>query len=202
MKVGPKYKIARRLGAGVFEKTQGPKFALAAEKKNFSTWGTRSRSRYGSQLLEKQKVRFTYGITSKQLTNYVKSVIATKTKTPEAALFDLLERRLDNIALKSGLASTRFQARQMVSHGHLRVNDKKMKVPSFQVREGDVVTVKESSREKALFLEYPERFKETAVPAWLKITPKDYSIKIEGSPHFKPTEAPFNMGDVLQFFKR
>jgi small subunit ribosomal protein S4 len=202
MKIGPKYKIAKRLGAAVFEKTQGPKFALSAEKKNFSTYGARSRSQYGSQLLEKQKVRFTYGITSKQLTNYVKKVIATKTKTPEEALYILLENRLDNVALKSGFAKTRFQARQIVTHGHLRVNDKKITVPSYEVKEGDVITVKESSRDKGLFNEYADRFADINIPSWLKANPKDFSVKIEGTPTFKTTEVAFNLSDVLQFYKR
>lgn len=202
MKVGPRYKIAKRLGASVFEKTQTAKFALSAEKKNYSTQGARSRSNYGSQLLEKQKVRFTYGITNKKLTNYVKSVIASKTKSPESELFDLLERRLDNVVLRSGLASTRFQARQIVSHGHIRVNDKKVKVPSYQVKKGDVVTVKESSREKTLFLDFVERFKDINPPTWLKVTAKDYSILIDGDPAYRSMDVAFNLSDVLQFFKR
>ena len=102
MKIGPKYKIARRLGRSVFEKTQGPKFALSAERKNASTEGIRARSGYGAQLLEKQKARFTYGITSTQLGKYARKVIDSKTKNQEEMLFIELEKRLDSVILKSG----------------------------------------------------------------------------------------------------
>jgi small subunit ribosomal protein S4 len=202
MKIGPKYKIAKRLGGSVFEKTQGPKFALSAERKSFSIYGIRSRSNYGTQLLEKQKARFTYGITEKQLANYVKAVISTKTKTPEAALYTFLEKRLDNVILRSGLAQTRRQARQIVAHGHVKVNGKKMKVPSYQVKLGDEVTLKDSSKEKTLFAEFAENFKEITPPAWLKVNPKDISVKIEGEPAYKSIEVAFNLGEVLQFYKR
>jgi small subunit ribosomal protein S4 len=202
MKIGPKYKIAKRLGAGVFEKTSGTKFALASERKNFSLFGTRSRSNYGNQLLEKQKVRFTYGITERQLSNYVKKVISSKSKTPEEELYKLLEKRLDNVVLRSGFASTRFQARQMVSHGHIRINDKKMTVPSHSVKKDDVITIKESSREKGILIGFEERSKDLNVPVWLKLDPKAFSVIIIGDPSLNPSEANFNLSEVLQFYKR
>jgi small subunit ribosomal protein S4 len=202
MKVKSKYKIAKRLGSAVFEKTQTAKFALAAEKKRFSTEGIRSRSNYGTQLLEKQKVRFTYGIPNKQLTNYVKEIIKSKTKTPEQELFSKLEHRLDNIILRAGFAESRFQARQMVSHGHVKVNGRKNKVPSYQVKASDKIEIKESSRDKVLFINFAEKFKEVTTPSWIKVDPKTYSVTIEGEPSYKPKESHFRLGDVLQFYKR
>jgi len=202
MKIGPKYKIARRLGAAVFEKTSTAKFALKAEKRNAHPNGVRSRSNYGTQLLEKQKVRYTYGISAKQLTNYVKKVITSKAKEQEATLYKNLERRLDNVILRSGLAKTRFQARQIVSHGHVRVNDKKMKVPSYSVRDKDIISIKESSREKVLFLDFKDYFKEVTVPSWLSVDPDKYTVTILGSPQYSSTEISFNLSDVLQFYKR
>jgi small subunit ribosomal protein S4 len=202
MKVGPKYKIARRLGAGVFEKTSTPKFALKAEKKNAHPKGVRSRSNYGAQLLEKQKVRYTYGISAKQLTNYVKKIIDSKTKSPEAALYKELESRLDNVVLRSGLAQTRFQARQIVSHGHVQVNGKKVKVPSFRVSVGDKVSVKGSSQEKALFVNFKENIKEANIPTWLAVDADKFVVEIKGTPEYKAVELAFDLSEVLQFYKR
>lgn len=202
MKIGPRYKIARRLGSSVFEKTQTAKYAVRAEKRNISLAGARSKSNYGTQLLEKQRVRITYGITAKQLKNYVKDIINSRTKDPEAKLFEVLERRLDNVVLRSGIAKTRQQARQIVSHGHIRVNNKKMTVPSFQVNKGDIITVKESKRPKVLFSNFKEQSKEIEAPVWMKIDAENYAAEIIGDPEYKSSNLAFDLGKVLQFFKR
>jgi len=202
MKIGPKYKIARRLGRSVFEKTQTAKFALSTEKKNGHVDGIRSRSNYGSQLLEKQKARFTYGITNTQLGKYAFKVIDSKVKNQEEMLFVNLEKRLDNVVLRSGFSQTRRQARQLVSHGHIRVNGVKNKVPSYSVKEGDVIEVKESSRDKALFTDLDERVKDLNVPTWIKVDYKTFKITISGQPTYNQREIHFRLGDVLQFYKR
>lgn len=202
MKIGPKYKIAKRLGRAVFEKTQGTKFALSAEKKNKPLDGIRSRSNYGAQLLEKQKVRFTYGITSKQLGRYAKRIIDSKAKNQEELLFIDLEKRLDNVVLRSGFATTRRQARQMVSHGHIKVNGTKNKVPSYSVDKNDEIIVKDSSHDKPIFLSIADRTKDIIVPEWLKVDHKKLTIKVSGDPTYSPRETHFNLSKVLQFYKR
>jgi len=202
MKIGPKYKIAKRLGAQVFEKTQGAKFALTAEKRNFSTEGMRARSNYGTQLLEKQRVRFTYIITAKSLANYVNKIIDSKTKQPESGLFTLLEKRLDNVVLRAGFGKTRFQAKQMVSHAHVLVNGKKMTISSYEVKPKDVITVRESSKTKGMFADFEERFKDVIVPTWLKVDPKSLTITIAGEPTYNSKESHFNLSEVIQFYKR
>jgi small subunit ribosomal protein S4 len=202
MQIRKKYKIARRLGSGVFEKTQTAKYAVRAEKRSVSLAGVRGKSVYGIQLLEKQKVRFTYGITAKQLKNYVKAIITSKVKNPEAKLYDTLESRLDSVVLRSGLASTRQQARQIVTHGHMRINNKKTTVPSIQVKKGDVVTVKESKRVKPLFSNFKEKSKETQVPAWITVDASNFTVTINGNPEYKAVNVPFNLGEVMQFYKR
>src|SRR5210317_1648441 len=125
MKVGPQYKVCKRLGNGVFEKCQTQKFTLSEGKKSFKM-GKRPRqmSDYGKQLIEKQRVRYTYGITEKQLVNYVKGS-AQKEGDATDTLLETLERRLDNVVYRLGLAPTRRAARQMVVHEHIRVNGKK-----------------------------------------------------------------------------
>ncbi len=202
MKIGPKYKIARRLGSAVFEKTQTAKFALHAEKRGAHMEGVRSRSNYGTQLLAKQKIRFTYGLTATQLANYIRKVIDSKSRKPEEMLYSMLERRLDRAVLRSGLAQTQRQARQMVSHGHLRVNDKKITVPSYTVLNGDKITIKDSSKEKGLFNEIEERLKNANTPSWIKIDLKTLSFVVDGEPQYKPIEVPFNIGEAIQFYKR
>ena len=137
MKVKAKYKVCRRLGPGIYEKCQTEKFALAQSRKQaLSKMGGRRRrnvSQYGLQLMEKQKVRFTYGVNEKQFHNYVKEALRSKDITPAERLYQMLEVRLDNVVFRMGLAPTRQASRQMVSHGHILVNGKRMKVPSYTV---------------------------------------------------------------------
>jgi small subunit ribosomal protein S4 len=201
MKIGPKYKIARRLGSAVFEKTSTAKFSISEEKRK-KKFVSRPRSIYGVQLLEKQKVRFTYGITEKQLSNYVKKTIASKAKNQTSYLYKLLESRLDSIALRSGFATTRRQARQMASHGHLRINETRVNIPSYATKKDDVISVKDSSKNKELFKDFEERFKDHTTPTWLKVDMKNMSVTISGEPEYNSKELHFDLQTVLQFYKR
>ena len=139
MKTGPRYKIAKRLGASVFEKAQTQKFALSADRSAKNKSRARGRqSEYGKQMLEKQKVRITYGLTERQFRNYVRKALATAHDTkPTDHLHELLELRLDNVVWRLGLAKTRRGARQMVAHGHVMVAGKKSRVPSQMLSVGD-----------------------------------------------------------------
>src|SRR3990167_7813574 len=139
MRIGPKYKIARRLGAPIFEKTQTPKYALslARKEKNATRGRTKPKSEFGRELIEKQKARFTYGLTEKQFRNYVDK--ALRAPKPAQALFVLLESRLDNTLFRAGISKTRAQARQAASHGHILVNDKQVTIPSILLSEGDII---------------------------------------------------------------
>ena len=117
MKIGPKFKIAKRLGAPIFEKTQTQKFALSeARGGRVKKRRPNNMSDYKRQLIEKQKMRFSYGVSEKQLRRYVNDAVA-KSKTPAAAIVVRLEQRLDNFVYRAGLAKTRQMARQMVAHG-------------------------------------------------------------------------------------
>ena len=128
MKTGPRYKIAKRLGASVFEKAQTQKFALSADRsaKNKKRSRGGRQSEYGKQMLEKQKVRVTYGLPERQFRNYVRKALTAHSAKPTDRLHELLELRLDNVVWRLGLASTRRGARQMVAHGHVMVGDKKI----------------------------------------------------------------------------
>ena len=144
MKIGPRYKIARRLGSAVFDKTQTQKFALSEAKRTKAVKGRRKQvSEYAQQLLEKQKIRYTYGVTEKQFENYVKEAIATKGVSSADALQEYLEVRLDNVVYRIGLAPTRQASRQMVSHGHCLVNGKRVTDQTNKLKIGDKITIRE-----------------------------------------------------------
>lgn len=203
MKIGPKYKIAKRLGASVFEKTQTQKFALSEARKQ-KTRGRRPRalSDYGKQLIEKQKVRFTYGITESQFRKYVKQAMGSVDHNPAAKLHELLERRLDNVAYRLTLATTRRAARQMVSHGHITVNGKKITVPSHQVRVGDVIGVRDGSKSAVLFEQAGARMTESTIAAWLKPDPKSLQGEVTDVPAFIETDAAGDLAAVISFYSR
>ena len=127
----------------------------------------KKKSEYAIQLNEKQKVKFVYGILEKQFRAYYEKASAMPGKTGEN-LLQLMERRLDNVVFRLGFAQTRRDARQLVSHAHFTVNGKKVNIPSYQVKAGDVIEVRESSRSSAKFakLTGPEA-PVVALPAWL-----------------------------------
>src|SRR3989344_463919 len=114
MKTGPRYKIAKRLGASVFEKAQTQKFAISADRSAKNKRHGRGRqSEYGKQMLEKQKVRITYGLPEKQFRNYITSALGAKGSAPAERLHESLELRLDNVLWRLGVPPTRRAARQM-----------------------------------------------------------------------------------------
>src|SRR3989344_7655661 len=162
-----KYKIAKRLGGGIFEQTQTQKFALSEVRAKRPSRGRRGASDYNRQLLEKHRLRFTYGLKERELSNYAKRAY-TETDPPQA-LHSVLEMRADSIVYRAGFAPTRRAGRQMVSHGHILVNGKRTTTPSYKVKKGDVLTVREGSRTSSLFTraEGEEAFR--TPPQWLSL---------------------------------
>lgn len=202
MKIGPKYKIARRLGSAVFEKTQTAKFSLNEQKKTKNQRQKRPSSVFGQQLIEKQKVRFTYCIVEKQLKNYVKKVIETSKTGQSDLLFKLLENRLDNVVLKSGFVKSRLLARQAVSHGHFTVNGVRVNIPSYSVKKDDVIAIREGSRSKKLFENAEKTLNEANTPSWLKVNAKDLSVKVAGEAVYVPQELHFDLNSVMEYYKK
>lgn len=203
MKIGPKFKIAKRLGAPIFEKTQTQKFALSEARGGRRKKGGRpgAMSDFKRQLLEKQKMRFSYGISEKQLRKYVDEAVA-KSNQPIPHLMMKLEMRLDNVAYRLGLAKTRQMARQMASHGHLTVNGKKFTIPSHQVKIGDVIGVREGSKKAVMFENFAEKHESAGVPAWLKFDVKKMEGRIEGIPGYEPSETLFDPEQVMEYYSR
>lgn len=196
-----KYKIAKRLGAAIFEKTQSQKFSLS-EARGKKPRGGRGGSDFGKQLLEKQRVRFTYGLSEKQLAKYASE--AVKQKDPALALHRSLEMRADSAVYRAGLASTRRAARQMVSHGHITVNSTRIKTPSYRVCKGDVIGVRDGSRTSALFASLADNKEEgvRAVPQWISVDLDLLKAKVEGEPSYNPVEAGLDYGTVFEFYSR
>lgn len=203
MKTGPKYKIARRLGATVFEKTQSQKFAISAEKKAGNKKGRpRGASEFGKQLLEKQKVRLTYGLSEKQFANYVAEAMGEHGANPTETLHRLLELRLDSIVYRLGLAKTRRFARQMVSHGHITVNGKKTTIPSRRIHAGDTIAVRDGSKASAMFEGFADRFAERPLASWLAWDVKSMQGSIQDAPNLASADPAGDLAAVLSFYSR
>lgn len=196
--VRSKYKIAKRLGAGVFEQTQTQKFALS-EARTRKPRG-RGGSDYGRQLLEKQRIRFTYGITEKQLSNYAAEAMGTV--DPSTTLHRALEMRADSAVYRAGLASTRRAARQMVSHGHITVNGRRITKPSHSLKKGDVLGVREGSRKSILFASLAEKNETRSVPQWLEVDVNLLAAKVVGEPSYTTVETGLDYPTLFEFYSR
>ncbi len=198
-----KYKIARRLGSGVYEKTQSQKFMLAEQKRAKSRSGRPRRpTDYGLSLIQKQRVRFSYGVSEKQFSNAVKKAFesAKQGAIPADTLFSLLEKRLDNVVYRAGIASTRAFARQLTTHGHITVNGKKIDVPSYIVKKGDKISIREGSQSKTVFSNIDKTLKSAKSISWLKIDASKLEIEVTGEP--KNPDPFFNFQAVIEFYSR
>jgi len=196
----PKFKICRRLGPGVYDKCQTSKFKAPSTKRRFSgKRRSRALSEYGMQLIEKQKIRFSYGISERQLSNYVKKAIQFKGIGAEK-LYERLELRLDNVIYRIGLANSRRAARQMTSHGHFMVNGTRVTIPSYELKIGDIITIREGSKNKKIFSNIAEKLKDYIPPVWVSFDINIMEAKILGKP--KNTEGFLDLNAVLEFYSR
>lgn len=167
---GKKGKLVRRLGINIYE---SPKFERILSKRPnapgmHGAVKKKAKSEYGRQLEEKQKLKFCYGLSEKQFHNTYEVAKARKGVTGDN-LLELLERRLDNVIFRLGLAITRSQARQIVGHGHIHVNGRKVNIPSYQLKEGDQISVSEKQKSQGLVKKASEEAKQV-VPSWLAIS--------------------------------
>jgi small subunit ribosomal protein S4 len=201
MKIGAKYKMCRRLGSGVFEKCQTQKYTQSEMKKS-NQKGKRPKqlSDFGRQLIEKQKVRFSYGLSERQLGNYVEKATHIKGMPVTDKLFELLETRLDNVVYRLGFAPTRRFARQLVSHGHFTVNGTKVTIPSLEVRPGDVIAVRDGSRKSVVFADFAKKVATHTWPTWLKFVPESLQAEVAAKP--KNDEQFLQLETVLEFYSR
>ena len=196
----PKFKICRRLGPGVYDKCQTVKFASSATKTLPSGKRPKAPTEYGAQLMEKQKIRFSYGISERQLSNYVKKATQHKGAGTAEKLYESLESRLDNAVYRLGLGASRRATRQMVSHGHFIVNSHRVTIPSYELKIGDVVKIREGSKVKKIFENLSDRLKDYNGPKWLAFDLSSLEGKILDKP--KNTETFLDLNAVLEFYSR
>lgn len=158
-------------------------------------------SEYGIQLREKQKARRIYGVAEKQFATYFDKAERQKGITGENLLV-LLERRLDNVVFRLGLASSRVQARQLVRHGHFDVNGHRVDIPSYLVKPGDVIAVRETSKDSPIFKEIAEVAATKSVSAWLELSAQDLSGKIVRYPTREEIDIPITEHLIVELYSR
>ncbi|MFH0811739.1 MAG: 30S ribosomal protein S4 [Pseudomonadota bacterium] len=158
-------------------------------------------SDYGNQLREKQKVKRMYGILENQFRRYFKEADRIKGITGENLLI-LLERRLDNIVYRLGFASSKNQARQWVSHNHVLVNGKPVNIPSFFVKPGDVIEIKEKSRKIPFISEALDAVERLGIPSWLELNKDNFQGKVTALPERKDITMPIQEQLVVGLYSR
>lgn len=159
----------------------------------------RKLTEYALQLLEKQKMRFTYGLSDKQLKDIFKYATAQEEETPKVVMAEL-ERRLDNVVHRLGFVPSRSASRKMVSHGHFTVNGRKVNIPSFKVSPGDVIGIREQSRGAVNVASLKETIKEHNAPSWLELDKEKLEGKVVSEPH--DIDTPFDIGLVVDYYLR
>lgn len=161
----------------------------------------RKKSEYGIQLTEKQKAKFIYGLLEKQFRGYYDRAKKMEGITGENLLI-LLERRIDNVVFRIGLANTRRQARQIVRHGHIAVNGKRLDIPSALVKAGDVISVMEGSRSKEYFKGMAETLAGKTVPAWLIQDAENLGGKVDRYPTREEIDVPIEEHLIVELYSK
>ncbi len=161
----------------------------------------RKKSEYGIQLTEKQKAKFIYGLLEKQFRGYYDRAKKMEGITGENLLI-LLERRIDNVVFRLGLANTRRQARQIVRHGHIAVNGKRLDIPSALVKAGDVISVMEGSRSKEYFKGMAETLAGKTVPAWLIQDAENLGGKVDRYPTREEIDVPIEEQLIVELYSK
>ena len=204
---GPKEKLSRRIGENLglkAERSFSPKSAFLKKPYRPGMHGKsrrRALSEFGTQLLEKQKIKFTYGLTERQLQKYFNEAKRKKGITGDL-LLGALEKRLDNAIYRSGLALSRAIARQLVNHGHFLVNNKKVNIPSYSVKTDDIMSIKPKSHSKAIFFDLANKLKKHEAPTWLTVDKKIFEIKIKSDPKINDLPKNFNMNVVVAYYSK
>ena len=192
--IGPIQKKLRSLGLD--------RFGAYNERKKVSTTFSRKRvSEYGLQLIEKQKAKFLYGVLERQFSNYYKKASKISGSTGEN-LIVLLEKRLDNVLYRAGLFSTRKQSRQAVNHGHFLVNDKIVNIPSYQLRAGDVIKVRDKSKKVPIFQDSIRRVDGDNPMPWLSLDKAKLTGTFVEAPNREDVAEPINEQLVVELYSK
>jgi small subunit ribosomal protein S4 len=208
--IGPVCKLCRREGEKLFLKGQRcftPKCAF--ERRSYppgehgrdAQFRRRRVSDYSRQLREKQKTRRIYGVTERQFRRYYRTALQQRGLTG-VNLLRMLERRLDNVIYRLGMAESRQQARMLVTHGHFNVNGRRTDIPSMLVDTGDLIEVREGSRKRPYFKSVGDVAEPKTVPAWLERDLKDLSGKIAKMPERVDIDANLNEQLIVEYYSR
>jgi small subunit ribosomal protein S4 len=200
---GPRSRVSRRLGVNIFG-TAGETRALDRRPYPPGEHGRGRRrgqpSEYLMQLQEKQKARFTYGLSERQFRNLYEEANRRKGVTGELML-QMLERRLDNVIYRSGLAATRPQARQFVNHGHVDVNGKRVTIPSYRVRTGDKVSLRTKSRDM-ITVQWNKDVLDRQAPGWLEVGEDGYAVTVRAYPEREQIDVPVREQLIVELYSK
>jgi small subunit ribosomal protein S4 len=199
--IGPKSRLSRREGVNLLLKKK-----CSSEVRNYppGEHGNKRRGKmsdYGLQLREKQKVKRLYGILERQFRRYYEKAARAQGVTG-TVLLQLLERRLDNVIFRLGFASTRAQGRQIVNHGLVHVNNKRVNIPSFLVKEGDEVSFKSKDNVRKYLKENLEATKDWTVPGWLKADSQNFKGNVEQMPTRDDVQFPINEQLIIELYSK
>lgn len=156
---------------------------------------------YGKQLRAKQAAKRLYGLTERQFANYVHKAMKKRENTT-TMLVNFLESRLDNAAYRLGLAMSRAAARQLVGHYFLKVNGKKVNIPSYSVKGGDILTINQTKGNKKIMNEIRERIKTKEAPAWLYFDKQKLEARVIGKPELQESEKQIDLKSIIEFYSR
>ncbi len=202
----PKCKKCRRAGQKLFlkgERCYSQKCAMIRRPYAPGIHGKARRrfSEYGQQLSEKQKVKRAYGISEKQFSNYFKEVLSQR-GDKEILLVQKLERRLDNLVFRLGWAASRKNARQIVNHGHILINGRKLDIPSYQVKENDVIKLKPASEKSPLFQDLKTKLKKQQVPGWVSLDKQKLEASVKSYPGIDDFDKVGELNRIIEFYSR
>lgn len=201
---GPKAKPQRRFGELLVPR---PKYQRILEDRAYppgehgreKSFRSGRRSNYATQLDEKQKLAFIYNIRERQTRNYYKKA-ALMPGTTGGNMLMLLERRLDNVVYKSGLAATIWAARQIVGHGHVHVNDRRVDLPSYQVNEGDVISLGDKMKKNVHILEWIQQ--NAYSPPYMSVDKDNLKVTLDRMPEAAEIQIPVDIQQVVEFYNR
>jgi len=209
--INPKCKICRRLGTKLFlkgDRCLSPKCAVlrkpyppGAKSKRRKRGG----SEYGKELAEKQKLKNWYNLRERQFRNYVEEVLEKRGQVDDAGamLLKKFATRLDNVIFRAGITSSRAKAKQLVSHNHFLVNEKKVNVPSYQLKKGDVISISPTSYKKPVFQNIAAVLKKQKFPSWIEVNIEKLSWKIVSDPSVEEIlTPPAEISAVFEYYSR
>lgn len=208
--INDKCKICRRVGQKLFlkgERCFSPKCAMVKRAYPPGFEAKRKRgapSEYKKALTEKQKLRNWYGLSEHQFKKYVKEVLAKRGKVQDIAgeFIKRLEKRLDNIVFRLGFANSKTQARQLVSHGYFLVNNKPVNIPSFELKKGDIITLKESKKKKGVIRDITPQLKKKEMPSWLELNKDTLAGTLKAEPILTEILPPAEISIIFEYYSR